>query len=584
MEYPKLGPAQAVLMHRALDQKSDFSVVTGLPRETIAARALNGKGWLSRDKARSDLWFSTEKARALFRGWDYQPDPDLAYDLTIPAVSASAEMTGDQLEAASDGAIVAVQGGAHLAIAIKRAQALFDDGDYQSALMLSSGAYDQAKAALGYAKRMQASEMLIGKALRMQADALLIESSAKMALADEYDRAQAAGMVATQGRPKKVSDENLFRLEDVGLSKAKVFEARKLRDAEARNPGIVQRVINERVQGGFEPSRANLRAAVGTASAPKADRGDNFYQTPDVATRTLLALEGFSGSIWEPACGHGAISSIIEDQGYQVILSDLVDRGAVTYDDRPQAIGDFLLSQPDGEGDGPDIVTNPPYGEVLNDFVAHALRVHKPRKMALLLNLNFLCGFADDARNFVLDDNPPARVYVFKRRLPMMHREGYDGPKASSRMNTAWFVWERQEDGGYGDATLTRRVDWMDYQIADALEPGERGHVTSHFNDEDFTRQTPRKTLDERVDEERARAIGWLSSIMHRDDGTFDAIEMRRAIGMRPSTADALLAALQSEGTVEELSAIGASGRYRARVLAGEHAVTTLHKEFFHEA
>ncbi len=63
-----------------------------------------------------------------------------------------------------------------------------------------------------------------------------------------------------------------------------------------------------------------------------------------------------------------------------------------------------------------------------------------------------------------MDDCPPARVYVFKRRLPMMHRDGWDGNKASSRMNTAWFVWERDEAGNYGSATIVRRVDWKDYQ------------------------------------------------------------------------------------------------------------------------
>lgn len=120
-----------------------------------------------------------------------------------------------------------------------------------------------------------------------------------------------------------------------------------------------------------------------------------------------------------------------------------------------------------------DLISSPiPYGEALNDFVAHALREHRPRKMALLLNLNFLCGFADDERNFVMDENPPARVYVFKRRLPMMHREGWDGKKASSRMNTAWFVWERQEDGTYGSATTMIRVDWSNFVDADARPPG----------------------------------------------------------------------------------------------------------------
>ncbi|WP_246752721.1 hypothetical protein [Sinorhizobium sp. BG8] len=95
--------------------------------------------------------------------------------------------------------------------------------------------------------------------------------------------------------------------------------------------------------------------------------------------------------------------------------------------------------------------------------MAHALRVHRPGKMALLLNLNFLAGFYDPDRTFVMDECSPARIYVFKRRLPMMHRDGWDGPTASSRMNTAWFIWERDEGGSYGDRTEIRRVDWKDY-------------------------------------------------------------------------------------------------------------------------
>ncbi|MBB4574415.1 hypothetical protein [Rhizobium lentis] len=419
-----------------------------------------------------------------------------------------------------------------LAATIERARKLFDEQDYQAALLLSSGAYDQAKAAASYGKRMKASEQLIGKARQMQGDALLIESRAKMALADQYDDAQKAGVLATQGRPKNIPDENVFTLKDAGLSSKEIHEARKLRDAEAKQPGLVERAIEARLAQGFEPSRANLRAAVGTASASKEDRGDNFYQTPVEATRTLLAYESFSGTVWESSCGLGAISRVLEAAGYEVIISDLVDRGTVTRHGELQTVGDFLATAPDEEGEGPDIVSNPPYGEVLNDYVAHALRVHKPRKMALLLNLNFLCGFADEARNFVMDENPPARVYVFKRRLPMMHREGYEGPKASSRMNTAWFVWERQEDGSYGDTTVIKRVDWKDFEEAQALQPGAGGNI-GNINFDEFRRDTPRKTLDERVEDISAKALIWCAG---KDD--FDAVELRRAVGVRPSTAE----------------------------------------------
>jgi hypothetical protein len=484
---------------------------------------LNAKGMLTRDRKRADTWYPTDRLKTEY--------PDLVGVAEVEIVApVPATISAD----ASD-----------LAATVQRARLLFDEKDYEAALWLSSGAYDQAKAAANYGKRMQASEQLISKAYRLQADALLIEAHAKMALADQYDEAQAAGMVATQGRPKKVSDENLFRLEDVGLTKARVHEARKLRDAETKQPGLVQQAIEARIEEGLEPSRANLRAAIGTASASKADRGDNFYQTPPEATRTLLAFESFSSTVWEPACGLNAIGRILEDVDYEVILSDLVDRGCANRDGELQAVGDFLASRKDEAVDGPDIVSNPPYGEVLNDFVAHALREHRPGKMALLLNLNFLCGFADEARNFVMDENPPARVYVFKRRLPMMHREGWDGKKASSRMNTAWFVWELQDDGTYGTETVIHRVDWRDYVDVGARSPGDGGHMVGTHFVEDFSRDTPRKTIVERVDEERHRALDWL-----RSQTDFDRPELRKQVGIRDQVAEALIGEFVERGLV----------------------------------
>src|SRR5262249_12532918 len=155
--------------------------------------------------------------------------------------------------------------------------------------------------------------------------------------------------------------------------------------------------------------------------------------------------------------------------GHDVELADLIDYGTHDRHGEVQAVADFLASKRrpiDEDGaDGPDIVSNPPYGAALNRFVAHALREHRPRKMALLLNLNFLAGFDDADRNFAMDECPPARIYVFTRRLPMMHRDGWDGPEASSRMNTAWFVWERDEAGRYAGPTVLSRVDWKQFEV-----------------------------------------------------------------------------------------------------------------------
>ena len=57
------------------------------------------------------------------------------------------------------------------------------------------------------------------------------------------------------------------------------------------------------------------------------DRNKNdFYPTPPEATLALLNKQKFEGNIWECACGDGAISKILIDEGYDVYSSDLIDR------------------------------------------------------------------------------------------------------------------------------------------------------------------------------------------------------------------------------------------------------------------
>ncbi|MBB4185843.1 hypothetical protein GGE07_002493 [Sinorhizobium terangae] len=491
-------------------------------KEQIAARKLNGKGLIRRDKKDGHLW----------------------HDPNAPVPASPAVVEAAQLPAT-------VADASDLVVAIESARALLDAGDVQAALLLSTGLYERAKAGAAYAEKVKASRELIDKARRMQAEALKIESMCYVAMADAIDEAQAKGHVAKQGQAK-VRDADVFTFDEVGIDKRRLHEARKLRNAVRAEPDFVERVVEARLEAGLEPSRRSISHAIGTKTATKEEKGDQLYETPEEATKTLLALESFSATVMEPAVGRGAILRVLEAAGYEAAIADLRDRGTVTQHGELQQVGDFLKSSP-VIGARMDIVTNPPYGDVANAFLAHALRVHRPRKMAALLNLNFMCGFEDPDRRFLMDENPPSRVYVFTRRLPMMHRDGWDGPKASSQMNTAWFVWERNDDGctyGRGDGRFeTIRVDWQNYRSAPALTPGAGGHAAPFVfssDDEDFTRETPRKTLDERCDEERSRALVWML-----EHDAFDAVTLRRGIGVRPSVADALIAGLSADGLIE---------------------------------
>lgn len=306
----------------------------------------------------------------------------------------------------------------------------------------------------------------------------------------------------------------------------------------------------ETVQRDLE--RKSVGHAIGTKSASKEERGDDLYETPIEAVRTLLGLESFALNVLEPSVGKGAILRPFEDAGYEVTISDLVDREITTKHGECQRVGDFLKSRPQLANDffgSADIVTNPPYG-VANAYIAHALRAYQPRKMAMLLNLNFLAGFEDPDRCFVMDEAPPSRIYVFTRRLPMMHRDGWTGKEASSQMNTGWFVWERNEDGSYGHGfPQVIRVDWKAYEATRPLLPGAGGNVSPIgfvAPDPEFERETPRKDLDQRVEEEFQRAMTFIAKLE-----PFSLRKFCRHVGVRSTVGEALVDALQFHGLIE---------------------------------
>lgn len=184
-----------------------------------------------------------------------------------------------------------------------------------------------------------------------------------------------------------------------------------------------------------------------------ADRGLQLYETVPVATKTLLAHEQLPHGIWEPHCGKGAIAELLLDAGHSVYCSDIVDRGYP----HQQAVGNFLKATAVPRGIEA-IVMNPPYAEAAL-HVQRALQLC-PHVIALL-PLSFLEAGREEtvagrARLWCLDRGWLIRVLVFKERLPMMHRDGWTGKKASSNVPYAWFIWSGDHKG---DATV-RRISW----------------------------------------------------------------------------------------------------------------------------
>lgn len=179
--------------------------------------------------------------------------------------------------------------------------------------------------------------------------------------------------------------------------------------------------------------------------AALSERKDDLYETPAVAVHALLRAERLPRRLWEPACGRGAIVRPLRDAGHEVVGSDLVDYGDPTCFWRR----DFLLEQKAPNG-CEAIVTNPPF-KLAEKFVAHALLLVP--KVYMLLRLAFL---ESERRREILDCGMLARVHVFRKRLPMMQRNGWEGRKANSGMAFAWFVWDHRQNG----PAALHRLSW----------------------------------------------------------------------------------------------------------------------------
>jgi hypothetical protein len=157
----------------------------------------------------------------------------------------------------------------------------------------------------------------------------------------------------------------------------------------------------------------------------------------------LLQVEQLPKRIWEPACGPGSISRVLLAHGYNIVSSDLIDYGW------GHETVDFL-AVPKRTYTNRAIVTNPPY-QWAQQFVEKALEVSP-----LVIMLMRLAFYESDRRSHILENCGLARIHVFRKRLPMMHRKDWEGPKANSGMAFGWFVWDRNHVG----PTTIDRISW----------------------------------------------------------------------------------------------------------------------------
>ena len=166
-------------------------------------------------------------------------------------------------------------------------------------------------------------------------------------------------------------------------------------------------------------SSANI---IGANSAFGRNDAD-FYSTPPECTLALLQhWRPPAGTIWEPACGDGAISRVLNDAGHSMVSSDLHDRGFGDW------TGDFLTAEPMYEPAA--IITNPPFN-LAEAFIRRAAGFQVP--FAMLLKSTYWHA-AKRAKLFA--KTQPEMVIAMTWRPSFDLRRG-----KSPTMDVIWTVW-----------------------------------------------------------------------------------------------------------------------------------------------
>lgn len=181
-------------------------------------------------------------------------------------------------------------------------------------------------------------------------------------------------------------------------------------------------------------------------------RAHDFYRTgqPE-AIRGLLALDGevirACGSVWEPACGDGALVRPIRQAGIPCCASDLIDRGCP---DSWQA--DFFNCL---RSRARAIITNPPYNLInardgQGRWLRHTLDMPGWDYLALLLSWDWPAARANGLGE-LLDARPFSYCYLMRWKLD------FTGEGSPPQRN-AWFVWRR----GWSGPSEFRFMDRVD--------------------------------------------------------------------------------------------------------------------------
>lgn len=261
------------------------------------------------------------------------------------------------------------------------------------------------------------------------------------------DQATAAEMLSVSERSvrsaKRVQEQGVTELKEaVEHGEIAVSKAEKI----AKLPQAEQK---EEVAKFSSSSRATM--------AQRKEPADSldFFPTPPWATRALLEMvlptlgvipdEAGIGSIWEPACGEGHMSGVLEEYTPNVLATDIFDysangRSAARWDGVLDFLQDNSGSPPTAQGKADWVITNPPYNGRAVEFVLRGL-ARSNVGVAMFVPLNFVDSQNRYERLF--RDTPPTMMVFFSERVKVC--KGRWEPDGSTASIYVWMVWKHGE-------------------------------------------------------------------------------------------------------------------------------------------
>lgn len=186
----------------------------------------------------------------------------------------------------------------------------------------------------------------------------------------------------------------------------------------------MERDLDELV--GPAPRTSNIGMMMAGGKKGQKTKSDplNFYPTPPEPTIALIErfLPEIPKRVWEPACGTGAMASVLSAHGYDVVSTDIDD-----YDYGRPYVNFLTAEDPPGVE---AVITNPPFS-IANAFIERALAVKGVTFVAMFLKATF---WNARSRYDLHRRHPPKAV------MPLTWRVDFNG-LGRPTMDCCWVIW-----------------------------------------------------------------------------------------------------------------------------------------------